>query len=713
MKKNKKKLCYIGYNELSCQYILEQLMHHLMDYIEIKIWCTSLPYNFSDYQDCDIYLTANKTVLRTAYDYIPEGKIIIIADRTINTDNLDKLFGIDPGTKVLVIGPYREAAEQTIDIMKSFGIIYLDFVPFYPEISATIMPQNASMAITTGQSQSLVPFGVNETVELGPKAIDLSTIVELIYHLNGVTNKIVNSISHDYISAIFDLSAKQSEFALLNKTLKRKLEVILDTVDQAIVAIDESHKIVVINPVAEKTLGLNKNHVLDKLIKNVLPQIDFLSCFESREGKLNEIKQIKNNYFLVTTNPIIEGENVIGVVVTFQPVDKVKEMELKVRRELKNKGNISKYYFKEIVGDSEAINTTITLAKKFSLTELTVLLEGESGTGKELFAQAIHNHSSRKNGSFVALNFAALPESLVESELFGYEEGSFTGAKRGGKAGLFEEAHQGTIFLDEIGDAPLDVQKKLLRVLEEREVRRVGSSFVTSVDVRVIAATNRSLDSLVKRKEFRKDLFYRLCTLPIYIPPLHRRRGDVFLLITHFAENFYQRELLMGADLEEYFVNYAWPGNIRELQNLVKYLCNVVESGEKATLHHLPKHMWMNDCYEKDSIESQQKIAISEDDSLNIVMIELDRKSILDPIIKILHEFRKTNAINKRLGWGGLVERLEENGQEYPIYKIKKWLKILREIGYLETGRTKQGSKITLQGDQFLTYAEAYNKIME
>ena len=706
----KKNICYIGYNEISCQYVKEQLMNYLIDYIEIKLLCTSIPYKISEYKDFDIYLSANKTVLRTVQEHIPKGKTIIVADRTINTENLDKLFGIEPGTKILVIGPYREAAEQTIDIIKSFGITYLNLMPFYPEISPS-MPQIADMAITTGQSHSLIPSCVKEVVELGPKAIDLSTMVEIIYHLNGVTNKIVNSISHDYISDIFDLNKKQREFALLNKNLKRELEVVLDTVDQAIIAIDDSYKVAVINPVAEKMLGQRKKNTLGKLINDVLPEIDFLSCFKPGGGKLNEINKIENNFFLLTTNQIIEDDNVIGVVVTFQPVDKVKEMELKVRRELKKSGNISKHYFNEIIGNSEIINSTIKLSKKFSKTELTILLEGESGTGKELFAQAIHNYSSRKNGPFVALNFAALPENLVESELFGYEEGSFTGAKRGGKAGLFEEAHQGTIFLDEIGDAPLDVQKKLLRVLEEREVRRVGSSLVTSVDVRIIAATNQSLDSLVKKKEFRRDLFYRLCTLPIYIPPLHRRKGDVFLLISYFAENLYQRKLLLSSGLEEYFMNYSWPGNIRELQNLVKYLCNVVELGEKAALYHLPKHMCVSSYDQSHSIESQENSDFNSENSLNIVMMELSRKGILDPIIKILLEFRKTNTINRSLGWGGLMERLQENGHTYPAYQIKKWLKILKEIGYLETGKTKQGSKITTQGDQFLTYSEKSNKI--
>jgi transcriptional regulator with PAS, ATPase and Fis domain len=230
---------------------------------------------------------------------------------------------------------------------------------------------------------------------------------------------------------------------------------------------------------------------------------------------------VRDSYFIISASPLTNDVGDIrGAVVTTRPVNEVEELETKVRRTLRRKGHNAKHNFGEIIDQSSPLIKAVELAKKFAKTGLTVLLEGESGTGKELFAQAIHNHSPRKNGPFVAINFAALPENLVESDLFGYEDGAFTGAKKGGKPGLFEEAHQGTIFLDEIGDATLNVQKKLLRVLEEREVRRVGGSTVTPIDVRVIAATNQNLEEMVQKGEFRKDLFYRICTLPVFIPSL-------------------------------------------------------------------------------------------------------------------------------------------------------------------------------------------------
>ncbi|MPM63174.1 Anaerobic nitric oxide reductase transcription regulator NorR [bioreactor metagenome] len=209
-----------------------------------------------------------------------------------------------------------------------------------------------------------------------------------------------------------------------------------------------------------------------------------------------------------------------------------------------------------------------------------ILIQGESGTGKELVAQGIHNSSPRKNGPFIAVNFAALTESLLESELFGYEEGSFTGARRGGQAGLFEQAHKGTIFLDEVGDAPLPSQIKILRVLQEKQVRRIGSSKITPIDVRVIAATNHNLRDLIAKGLFRQDLYYRLNVLPIKLPPLRARKQDILLLGKAFYNNYFNNAPPLPAQdyfkfVAPYLLAYEWPGNIRELQNVLEYLINL------------------------------------------------------------------------------------------------------------------------------------------
>lgn len=249
------------------------------------------------------------------------------------------------------------------------------------------------------------------------------------------------------------------------------------------------------------------------------------------------------------------------------------------------------YHFDDILGSAPSLLSAIRIAKRFAESDSTVLIQAQSGTGKELMAQSIHNASWRANGPFVAVNFAAITESLLDSELFGYVEGAFTGASRHGASGLFERANHGTIFLDEIGDAPLSFQVKLLRVLQEREIRRVGSAVPIHIDVRIIAATNQDLKELVRQGKFREDLYYRLSVLPLTLPPLAERKEDIPVLVSTFLQSFF---LDMGVretrawmeGILPILLQYSWPGNIRELQNVVEYLANVCDGNPR--LEDLP-----------------------------------------------------------------------------------------------------------------------------
>lgn len=240
------------------------------------------------------------------------------------------------------------------------------------------------------------------------------------------------------------------------------------------------------------------------------------------------------------------------------------------------------YHFDDIIGSAPALQSAIHIAKRFADSDSTVLIQAQSGTGKELMAQSIHNASERADGPFVAVNFAAITETLLDSELFGYVEGAFTGASRHGAIGLFEQANHGTIFLDEIGDAPLSFQVKLLRVLQEREIRRVGSTVPIHIDVRIIAATNQNLKDLICQGRFRKDLYYRLNVLPLTLPSLAERKEDISVLVSAFLKSFFldmgvseMRDWMKG--ILPVFLQYSWPGNIRELQNVVEYLANVCD----------------------------------------------------------------------------------------------------------------------------------------
>lgn len=271
----------------------------------------------------------------------------------------------------------------------------------------------------------------------------------------------------------------------------------------------------------------------------------------------------------------------------------VSRLEEVVTRKHQEERTVAVYHFEDILGQSPKLQEAVRIAKRFAASESTVLIQAESGTGKELFAQSIHNASARASGPFVAVNFAAITESLLDSELFGYVEGAFTGASRHGAIGLFERANKGTIFLDEIGDAPLSFQIKLLRVLQEREIRRVGSTASIHIDVRIIAATNQDLAELIRQGKFRKDLYYRLNILPLSLPSLHERKEDIPLLAASFLRQF--NPSLSEQEAEAYFQDvlpvlqeYSWPGNIRELQNLVEYLLNICDSGRPQIADLLP-----------------------------------------------------------------------------------------------------------------------------
>jgi propionate catabolism operon transcriptional regulator len=263
-------------------------------------------------------------------------------------------------------------------------------------------------------------------------------------------------------------------------------------------------------------------------------------------------------------------------VLTCQETGAVQRADRQIRSSTRSTRFVARYRLSHIIGDSPVMKELLALAERYAQTESTILIHGESGTGKELFAQGIHNASRRHRGPFVAINCAAFPESLLESELFGYEEGAFTGSRKGGKPGLFELAHTGTIFLDEIGDMPLALQTRLLRVLQEREVMRLGSAEPTPIDIRVIAATHRHLRKRIADNQFRDDLYYRLNILRLNLPSLRDRKEDIRAIAGHVLQQTIKRcgancssEQLLHV-LLPYLENHGWPGNIRELENVIE-----------------------------------------------------------------------------------------------------------------------------------------------
>ncbi len=271
--------------------------------------------------------------------------------------------------------------------------------------------------------------------------------------------------------------------------------------------------------------------------------------------------------------------------------------------------------FEDIIGKAPKFNSMLKKAKIISPTDASVLIFGETGTGKEMIAKAIHNESARKDGPFVAINCGAFPESLIESELFGYVEGAFTGAAEKGKAGKFEEANGGTIFLDEITEMPIYLQTRLLRVLQERQIERIGSNKLINLDIRIISATNRDIDEMIESGMFRKDLYYRLNVIPLKIPALRERPEDIVPLINHFltkhshiVTNKHVEHFLLNKCVIEYLKHYKWPGNIRELENVILYLLNMLDRKGEITMKDLPLYLQNKDISLGSTFSSLEKL---------------------------------------------------------------------------------------------------------
>lgn len=373
------------------------------------------------------------------------------------------------------------------------------------------------------------------------------------------------------------------EVRKLEKRRVEQLRAILDFTYDGVIALDEKGRISVFNPVVEKLTGWTAEKAIGRLVLDVLPKSHCQNVLKTGKAEVGEIMEIGRSKVVANNIPIKVDRKVEGVVTTFQSVDRLQSLEHKVRRTLADRGHAAKHSFKDILGESQVIKDAVKWAREYAQVDSTVLLRGRTGTGKELFAQAIHNASPRRRESFVAINCAALPENLLESELFGYVEGAFTGARKGGKAGVFEIAHGGTLFLDEVGEMTPSLQARLLRVLEEGEIMRLGDNSILPVNVRLVAATHRDLKEMVEQASFREDLFYRLNVLSLVVPELAKRGDDILLIARHFlaefSSNMSRRVGELSGGAEKILLEYPWPGNIRELRNAIERL--VILAGEQ------------------------------------------------------------------------------------------------------------------------------------
>ncbi|WP_427127002.1 sigma-54 interaction domain-containing protein [Priestia megaterium] len=378
---------------------------------------------------------------------------------------------------------------------------------------------------------------------------------------------------------------------------------VINSINDGILVIDKEGIVRFINPEYTKITGV-KSDIIGKPLIEYRPGAQLTNTLKDQQCRVGVYRKEKNREYMVDMAPIIIEGKVAGAVSVCKSLNEVDKLSKELRRQTEKLKNLenrmdsiyeAKYTFEQIIGGEGGLRHVVYIAEKVAESQFPILVTGESGTGKELFSQAIHNKSERKHGPFIPVNCAAIPSSLLESELFGYGDGAFTNAKKGGKAGLFEIANNGTVFLDEIGDMSYDLQAKLLRVLQEKKIRRVGEANERAVDVRIIAATHRNLQQLVNKKQFREDLFYRLNVIQLEIPPLRERREDIRKLVYSFIEHSITNT---SYTIDEYTLDflqsYHWPGNVRELKNVIDYATCMTE-GTDILFHHLPEFMIKNE----------------------------------------------------------------------------------------------------------------------
>lgn len=449
---------------------------------------------------------------------------------------------------------------------------------------------------------------------------------------------------------------------------------ILDNIRDVVMVLDSDTTIVYANEAYANILGVPVDRVLGRRLDSIEPNALAIKVLRSGICTPNQRDYIPSLGIDVigTGFPLFEGDQIIGCVAIFNNITEVVELN----RELQRTKGVADYLqdqlnqreqlplsFKEYVGQNSRLRETLVLAAKVARTDSTVLIRGESGVGKEVLARAVHNCSRRKDNPLIKVNCAAIPEALLESELFGFEDGAFTGAKKGGKLGKFELAHSGTIFLDEIGDMSINMQAKLLRVLQEKELERVGGTKTIKLDIRIIAATNRDLEKMIQDGSFRKDLYYRLNIVPLYLPPLRERKDDMLTLAKQFLTQFSEeagQELNLSPQVIRILRTHDWPGNVRELQNVLEH-ASIVRSGPKIEVQHLPAYLRPID---DTGWQEEEKVY-----DLKETLAKVERELILDVLVN--SNYNRSTAINALgISRGAFYEKLRR-------YKIEDRPKIV------------------------------------
>lgn len=608
----------------------------------------------------DAVLLNGEKLLYTAQPYLSRTDNIVVLNRSIIKNNLDKLMAIPKDADMLVV---NDTPKTTLDLLYMlYGLgIHFNLIPFDESKKASDAYNKIRYAVTPGERQ-IVPDFIENVIDIGYRKIDFDALLKIMNLLELDGNEEINNNLIKYLYTVTQPNMNSHTNYLESYIKNLILNQLMSDSGFSILAFDSHGKLIFQNDNAIRTFP-----------GGVFPDPDE-RCFPDPQGKdcRNQLVTIDGTNYLMDRMSIDSANRRLGCIISLRNEQNIRESETFLTKKLKEKNTYAKYQFHNIVSHTRAMNQCIDTAKQAALTDYTILLYGESGTGKEMFAQSIHNYSHRKNKPFLAINCSSLSESLLESELFGYEAGSFTGAHKNGKAGLFEQANTGTIFLDEIGDISPSMQTRLLRVLQEKQIMRIGGDKIIDVDVRIITATNRDLREMVQQRQFRRDLFYRLCVIPIEIPPLRERREDILSLFRLFAGPDYDR--LMSEQLK-LLQDHDWPGNVRELENVAIYF---------KALHSFPSFTF-----------SRQKAADNSDSPEHLSGADM----VSEMILRFLAEKAVTGA---GAGRPDILNMLHSEGLLLGDGKLRKAIQDLKEKGLITVEKGRSGTKITSKGLDYI-----------
>ncbi len=613
-------------------------------------------------------------------EYVQNPENIIIARRTFLKQGMSQIYRIPEGEDVLVVNDNIETTLESVASLYNIGIKHVNLIPYesgkdFSDILYAISPSE----------MDLIPDYIHKTFDLEDRVVDISTMLLIMSRL-GVDNKDVQQSLYQYYQKIFTANETVTDnySSLLTRT--EELDFMLDLSHDAIVLTDPEGRILIHNKKFNQMFNVSGS-VVDQYFHDVVNQTNIRQYYPT--DYINDLISFNNRHLNIEKRNIVHFNKDKRMYFSFQEVTYIKKLEQNLSQKLRKKGQIAKYTFSDIVTQSKSIRDIIAKSRRIAQTDLTVLITGESGTGKEVLAQAIHNASARSQQPFIAINGSAIPENLLESELFGYASGSFTGALKEGKKGLFELANNGTIFLDEVGDMPMHLQAKLLRVLQERQITPIGSDRIIDIDVRVIAATHKNPMSLIEQGKFRSDLFYRLNVFPIELPPLRKRIDDILPLLSTFTEHQY----ILTPACQKVIMSYRWPGNIRELHNVANYI-STVELSEIADVGALPQYI-IEQASSHVLDASTSILALNDADAISAV-------TDLDVALRVLKSIQFLNTLGKTAGRKHLIELLEKHHFDMTENTLKKVLSVLQQLDFIIVKRGRSGSFITPHGQQFL-----------